>query len=506
MAKRVVTMLVTAPARSGKTYRRCAHFITQEFLPLETGLHISNFPINMQALCDYMEKNKGMSPDVTRSRIELIPQDVLDTWRKGTSGPWDYFRGRDISNAHIAIDEVHKYCGRLASKNIRTKWQEFCGELGHSQATIEFISQAPEKIAREIEFESEKRLMLVNLGEQRDPFLGIRRSDWKEITCRLFGGKYEHLIREQEQIQQNGKWVPGESLLLKLDPELFAVYDSFSQADNGAKKASGYDLETRSRSLPSLLWYVAKRNAEVLLPRIGIALALVWLVGMGGGQWLMSKAITRMVATGTGNPSQSAATSGKPSQPGATAGTAGPSPRFPTSRPTTQPTEAEAALTAQVLTLSASLAEAQQARVNLERSLSDIVCLSTEFVVFSSGEVVAINERVSDGLFAGRNVVSIDPARGVVVFTGDLVGRLSRSGSVSSLAPSSLGASSKGSERQPADNSTSRQGAASDSDGQRPQSGGFRKAPVSTDGNERGSSTGSRTEGSSGGVQQGARR
>ena len=48
----------------------------------------------------------GNTENDIKKRLEVIPDDVLQLWRNGYSGPWDYFRGRDLKYCHIAIDEV----------------------------------------------------------------------------------------------------------------------------------------------------------------------------------------------------------------------------------------------------------------------------------------------------------------------------------------------------------------------------------------------------------------
>lgn len=508
MAKRSVCLLVTAPARSGKTYRRCAHFLTQEFLPLEKGRHISNFPINMDALCEYMEKHKGMSAEEVRERVEVIPEDVLAQWRKGTATPKDYFKGRDIDQCHIAIDEVHKYCGRLHKSKVRSAWMDWLGELGHSGATFEAISQAPEKIAKELENEAEKRIFLTNLGEQRDPFIGVRRADWLELKAKMTGGKVEHLIAEEERRREGGKWKVVERLVMKLDPELFRVYDSFSAPDNGGKKAKGFATDADRQSVFGLVRFIWKRNIERILPRILLAVVALWLFVGGGLGWVMKGAINMVVGAATkgalASQVQSEA-SGKAAAalvPGAIRPATQPATQ-PTTQPTTRPAEV-VALEQEVAVLSAALRQAENDRRRVVDRLSEVVALGPEFCVMASGEVAYLGDVIGEGSYAGATVESVDMRRGVVRLSGAHVARLRRSGAAGIVGPS-LAAGGGGSQPAgPTGRPTGRDRADGDNVGERTNGSGLRPFAQRPDGYERGGSAGPGTQGSGGGVRGGS--
>src|SRR5690606_37593265 len=72
-------------------------------------------------------------------RMQLIPPGEIERWREGQSGPWDFFADKDLGQAHIAIDEIHVFCGRNTAAAVRKKWQDWLGEIRHRGATVEFL-------------------------------------------------------------------------------------------------------------------------------------------------------------------------------------------------------------------------------------------------------------------------------------------------------------------------------------------------------------------------------
>ena len=467
MAKRSTVLLVTAPSGSGKSYRRCAHYLTQEFLPHEFGTHISNFPIKMDALCEYMARYKGIGSDVIADRVQLIPEEILLTWRSGKSGPWEYFADRDLADCHIAIDEIHNYVGRYTKKDVKQRWSEWLGELRHMGATIEFISQAPEKIAKEIEIECEKRLFLVNLAEQRDPFFGVRRADWQELRAKLFRGKVEHLIEEQERRLEFGKWVVVDVLRLKLDPELFKVYDSFSAPQKGGKASSrGYASEGDRRSMWALLWYVFRTNSVRLVPRLLVGVVGCWLILGGGLGFLIEKGMSTVLHASSKDQSSKvdqmpaslvAPVPGSPRVAG--------SPGIVSAAAASGPVSVDAAhiafLEKELEASGAALALQAAAQRKLLDDLSKVVAMSSVFAVLASGDSVAVGDELD-----GSAVAELDLARSRVVLADGRIVGLRRSG-VSGAIGAYLGTNTSGASSNNAAGANRRSGAATQPVGKR---------------------------------------
>lgn len=281
-SKSTITVTVGVSG-SGKTYYRCAVFLVDEWLPNHEGLHISNFPVNIENL-----KRDFPNYDIDK-RIELIPKDVLKEWREGTSGPWDYFANRDLSGAHIAIDEIHNYCGKATSNAVKKKWLQFIGELRHQGATMEFLTQSEAKCAKEILNEAEIRYEIINGENKYMPILGYRMGDLYEFRAKLLG-RYLCPSFFVEYIQAKGKWTPLKEQIFYRLPKYFEYYDSYSAPEHG--KASGNKAEKRPWEKYNWFWlfvwfylqYPIRINVHIL------ALGLfIWFFFCGGMSQSMHK-------------------------------------------------------------------------------------------------------------------------------------------------------------------------------------------------------------------------
>ena len=145
-------ILTTGVPGSGKSYVRCARFLYDDFLRNCSGIHYSNFPVNVDYISDTLHKNRRfgllgsflkhrpVSEDYAR-RIKVIPSDVMLSWRRHESGPWDYFKGVDLRYCHIAIDEIHEICTSDMPPDIFAQWDEWIGTIRHRGCTIEGLTQ-----------------------------------------------------------------------------------------------------------------------------------------------------------------------------------------------------------------------------------------------------------------------------------------------------------------------------------------------------------------------------
>ncbi len=304
MGARSVVTLTTAPAGTGKSYRRCAHFIVTELLPETELKHLSNFPIQfeswqdgngktMRGLVEICKLRSAATEDEVLDRIELIPEAEMNAWRDGISGPWNYFKDKDLSGYHLAIDEIHNFCGLNTHREIKKKWQEWLGELRHRGARIEFISQHPQKIAKEIRQEAEILLELEAGENDKDPIFGIPMSDWYNLRAKITG-KYTPCVIEVENKQIKNRWKVTQKKRVWFGAELFEVYDSFSTpVQGGSKGMLAKEPWQRLSWFRFSLWFVA-RNLWQLFTRFGIATVMLWLGFFGGGGRVMASAMEYM--------------------------------------------------------------------------------------------------------------------------------------------------------------------------------------------------------------------
>jgi len=300
MGARSVITLTTGPAGSGKTYVRCSRFLCDEWLPERTGIHYSNFPIFREKVAEFVSKRMGKAEENLLERMQIIPTEVMNTWISGQSGPWDFFHNKNLDGCHIAIDECHNFCGAKTHHRVRARWQAWLGEIRHQGATVEFLSQSPEKVAREIHYEAGLRLSLINSEDRRDPFLGILLGDWYELKAAFITGDYQTVVWEVERRNVDGKWVEQNKRMFTLDPRYFELYDSFSRPVQGGEKSHGQPREYQKRSRSALVWWFFKRNAFSIVPRFALVASVVYLC-TGGSAPLLNWMVKRFEMAGKSN-------------------------------------------------------------------------------------------------------------------------------------------------------------------------------------------------------------
>lgn len=300
MGLRATTLLTTAPAGSGKSYVRCARFLVDEFLRETDGVHISNFPIGLvpahhphppayegetfiDRIAEAVAKVRKCDPQTIKDRLEIIPEEILSTWRDESSGPWEYFADQDLSGAHIAIDEIHNYCGSKASRAHKGKWSKWLGEIRHRGATVEMISQHESKIASEIKHEAGGLIQVVKKDDELDPLFGIHLGDWYELRAKFLTGKYTSCVAQIEKRDEAGKWKVNSVRRWWMTPDYFRFYDSHNapQSGSGAGVASP-KKEFEKRSAVGLLRWFVFRNLPQVFTRALMVGVFSWLVIFGG--------------------------------------------------------------------------------------------------------------------------------------------------------------------------------------------------------------------------------
>ncbi len=407
------TELTTSPPGTGKTYGRCAVFLCKEYLPQRRGKIWTNFPIHVEPMVDYVI---ARHPDMARSdlfnRIRIIPFDVLTSWRMGKSGPWEYFEDKDIAGDRIAIDEIHNYCPKEMKGELAIKWKEWLGEVRHLDVEVEFLSQNDSKIHKLIKDEAGLKRHMFNAESRRDPFFHIVMSDWYNLRAKFLTGHYTAVVFEIEMIVVHGKWRESHQRKWSFEPELFAVYDSYS-----TPIASKTGVKVREPSHPYLLktkrqligWFLA-RNWWPLFSRLILICMFFWLCFFGGARVLLNgfmslqqhimqanKGFRHVEQTGAGHPASSA--------PGG-------------------PAVQSASVVEQIAQLQSALADAQKALADYKAEQEkqyEVVLFTDKSCVLRGGTILTVGQTVPGGVNRGKIVRVINYARRFVMLSDGTV-------------------------------------------------------------------------------------
>jgi hypothetical protein len=306
MASRAIISMTTAPAGTGKTYRRCAHLLLTEILPETNLIHLSNFPVKLDPWGENNEKRgliaiakkRGFKLEEAeiRDRIRTIPPEALDSWRDGKSGPWETFESTDLASHWIAIDEIHNYCGASIAKTLAAEWRKWLGEIRHRGARIEFITQHPQKCHKIIREEAALLRQLHSGAERYDPFFGCSMDDWYQFKAKIIG-KYQPCIFEVESTQDSrSRWKENRVVRFWYDADLFECFDSFSAPVQGGAGGKLAEDAWQRYGWPRFLAWFFGRNLWNFGWRLSLAGAFAWL-GFGGIETVMNEVFSRAGAT-----------------------------------------------------------------------------------------------------------------------------------------------------------------------------------------------------------------
>lgn len=327
-----VILLTTGVPGCGKSYIRAARYLVDSFLPETDGTHISNFPLNPDLIAEdvaanmnitrkgflsrfFGKRNVIQSADI-RKRIILIPDNVIKSWRKEESGPWDYFSDANLQGAHIAIDEIHEIVSYSKSKDYIDKWDEFLGQIRHRGCTFEGITQDVKRVHPCLVNRAGLRLELFPAEDLRDPFFKISLLDWYNLKAAFTGSFHKTIILLEKRKAASGKWVVNRHERYLLMPEYFKYYNSFSASLQEKENTDGtisedrapeYEYQKRSR-LGLLLWFIWK-NFLQLFSRFVIIIIAWWLLLGGGISYLITSFVKSSIKT---SPVESEATESSP--------------------------------------------------------------------------------------------------------------------------------------------------------------------------------------------------
>lgn len=272
MAYRPQLLVTTAPSGAGKTYVRCARFLVNEFLPLEQGVSWSNFPLEREPFYKHF-KGKMTEEELDR-RLRQIPEEELENWRNGFSGPWDYFQDKDLKGAHIQLDEAHRYVKK--DKESLANWAEWLGAVRHAGGTVELITQAPSKLHKDVRDEAEGKIILIDSQGIVDPYFKIQMADWYEMKA-MMTGRYVSYFVEVRFKRYDEKFKREKSVYHARIPKYFAFYNSYNEVGK-VKGSKAQKQEFQKRSFFSLLWWFYIRNCFTLTIRSSIAAAVILLL------------------------------------------------------------------------------------------------------------------------------------------------------------------------------------------------------------------------------------
>lgn len=303
-------ILTTGVPGSGKTYIRCARFLVDDFLMTRKGgVHYSNFPVNVDIVADYvharLKSRSGFfyrllhrnfilpSVDDIKSRIVVIPDDVLSSWRSEGSGPWDYFKDLDLSGCHIALDEIHEIVKVSSTADYIAKWDEFLGTIRHRGCNFEGLTQDIKSVHTCFKSRANIRYELIPCEDLRDPFFSIRLYDWYQLKAGFFGEFHKTVFLVEKMKQSTGFFKEIHRRRFFITPDYFRFYDSYnktlSQGDGFENSDFEFRYEYQEKSkLGLVLWFI-QRNYIYLLTRLAIFVLFFWLCFGGGIVFLIHK-------------------------------------------------------------------------------------------------------------------------------------------------------------------------------------------------------------------------
>ena len=303
-----VVLLTTGVPGCGKTYVRAARFLVDDFLVNSEGIHYSNFPLSREIIAEDVSqklssslgffsflsrKQKKVSRDLILSRLHIIPDEVLLSWFREESGPWDYFKDCDLRYAHIAIDEIHNYISYSKSSAYLQKWDEFLGEIRHRGCTFEGLTQDESQVHPILLGRCALRLELVPAEDLRDPFFKIKMSDWYELKA-SFSGCYHKTVFEFEKRKQGRVFKVNHCRRFLILPDYFKYYNSFNaslseKSEGVSDEGRGLQYEYQRRSRISLLFWFLRRNFFNLSWRLLLVAFIIWLCFFGGMNFFLSR-------------------------------------------------------------------------------------------------------------------------------------------------------------------------------------------------------------------------
>lgn len=278
--------LTFAPSGTGKSYRRGPHWVINEWLRDYSGVLYTNLPLFVDKIVEFYilkyPKDK-QSAERLRSRIVIIPDEVMNSWKHKASGPWDYFKDVDLGGAWIQLDEIHNFVSTQDAKEWVEKWRFFLGELRHrGLVQFECISQYETKIATAIRHEAGLDRSMYNCEDFPHPWTGATFKDWWTL-CAAFTGEYKPIVFEREYHTVMKKKVTRKTVQFCIEKQYYDLYDSYSKpiAGGSAGDASKAHIWKTKTKWEMVQWFFARNYLHLLLRVLGLVV-LLYLFAFGG--------------------------------------------------------------------------------------------------------------------------------------------------------------------------------------------------------------------------------
>jgi hypothetical protein len=416
---RSVIELTSGTAGSGKTFERCARFVVK-YLMNPDAIHISNFPIKPMEVAQEVAKRLAVEVESVLARIEVIPEEVLRVWAAGKSGPWEYFKERDLNHCHIAIDEAHRYCGTNSNGKIKAKWEEWLGYIRHHGATVEFLSQHVRKLAREIINAAEIRRVLTSSENRRDPLFSILMADWYELDAAV-KGNYVARVWVSEKRQVNEKWVVQHQESFKIDPALFRFYDSFSVEEDKASRGytAGEHIYTKGLR-HTVVWFV-KKNAWQVFWRLCLFFFGCYMC-FGGGIQHGLRAFTEFNKWVASRASIQVQQESKPKAPVSSLSSTTPGTAAKDNLPSKLASGITKTIKPDEIDIEPETCLIAHANIiRLTGKPGEPVLVWKRSLITDEGEVVHIGDTFQSGCFKGKGITGIDLAGRHIFLTGHVI-------------------------------------------------------------------------------------
>ncbi|AMV21770.1 zonular occludens toxin domain-containing protein [Planctomyces sp. SH-PL14] len=421
MAWRPIMTTTIGVAGSGKTYSRVCYLV-DKFLPHEAGKLYTNLPLKPAAIAEYCRKTFGSDPAEILNRIYLIPPEVLKKWEQEQEGPWDYFP-HPIAG-HIIIDEAHRFVSSQHEKEWARKWQVWIGELRHLHGSIEFMTQAENKLPREFKEECERKIVIETDESRRDSWFNIEWHYWYQLWAKLRGRYVPMTIATEMKNVGSKKFETTLETAYVRRPEIFALYDSFSNPNLGGEALGRPKMEYERMTWPRFLLWFFLQNPKQIMWRFGVVTFTVWMI-FGGWQWIFTsfmaalspsekKPAAAVAKAPLMKPFDPSRGQGKPKDPEPTpapgyeefldarrAATAMQQARSAVRNSRAVPDQAKGPV---IDELEAALQQYEEA---YKRS-SEVVGMVGEEIILRDGSRFKKGETIPDGLLKGRSVTSFD--------------------------------------------------------------------------------------------------
>ncbi len=408
---------------SGKSWT-ATRYLVDEFLPNKKGMFLTNVPVNVEAIADYVSYRDDCDPEDVLERIHVIPRHLVKEWQSGAGDFDEYFdqlwvricdaenldpddpeaikHRHPLSGACVMLDEAKKFLPRSPEKYQKPfvervfKW---LATVRHEGCRVIFIAQTDDQLHKELMSLAGFRIDLSNLGDLPLPRVGIRADTVFQFWAKL-GFHYWQWVQEEEFVTISRKPELTKSRRWFLSPHYFQFYDSTDKEDG----TSGHEQvpEYIEFGWPRFLLWVIKENFWGLAYALGVfllAFVFVWPVGLLWTIW--SWAMLELPKLITPD-FQAAATAPKdPGQGGTTPGRG--TPELVKQNETMRLTLKEMAVKL------ADLEAMNQRYEEQAESASQITLIDKSGVILSNGDRVNVGERVAVGPFQGRRVESVDP-------------------------------------------------------------------------------------------------